>query len=126
MAGIFKSKAFNLAPPSGTVISVGANPELLGLREAVLRKAGFKVVSTDDAAHATREFRSGDYEVVVLCQSLAETVLKELTREFRESCPQGRVVIITNEQLQFAIDDETKVVYGIDGPETLVEAIRTA
>jgi hypothetical protein len=72
------------------------------------------------------EFRSRNYEVVVLCHSLTETVLEKLTREFRESCPQGRVVIITNERLQFAIGDKTKVVYGIDGPETVVEAIRAA
>jgi len=116
------SKAANVPCRNCTVISVGANPELLSLREAVLQKAGFKVVSTDDAARAMGEFRSGNYEVMVLCQSLAETVLKELTREFHES----RVVIVTNERLQFAIGDKTKVVYGIDGPETLVEAIRAA
>jgi DNA-binding NarL/FixJ family response regulator len=125
MADEFESKPLNSVPTGGTIISVGADPELLTLREAVLQKAGFKVVSTD-AKHAMLEFRRSNYEVVVLCHSLTETALEELTREFRKSCPKGHVVIITNDKLRFAIGDQTKVVLGIDGPETLVEAIRAA
>jgi hypothetical protein len=47
MADEFKSKPLNSLPKGGTIISVGADPELLTLREAMLQKAGFKVVSTD-------------------------------------------------------------------------------
>lgn len=92
----------------------------------MLQKAGLEVISTDDASRALSEFQSGSCDVVVLCHSLTDTVLEQLGREFRESCPEGRIVIITNEELRFSIAENTKVVYGIDGPETLVEAIRAA
>jgi hypothetical protein len=88
MADEFKSKPLNSVPTGGTIISVGADPELLTLREAVLQKAEFKVVSTD-AKHAMLEFRRGNYEVVVLCHSLTETALEELTIEFPRILSQG-------------------------------------
>ena len=47
-------------------------------------------------------------------------------REFHESSPEGRVVVITNERLGFQVGESTRVVFGIDGPETLIEALRAA
>lgn len=108
------------------VISIGSIPELLALREAVLQKAGFEVISRVHTAVARLEFPKGKYDVLLLCHSLARSELEQLMREFHESSPEGRVVVITNERLGFQVGESTRVVFGIDGPETLIEALRAA
>jgi hypothetical protein len=46
-----------------------------------------------------------------------------MTKAFREVCPKGRVVWITNQPLKQSPDADA-FVYGIDGPEVLINAVR--
>ena len=106
------------------VLSVGANVELLGLREHVLKAAGFNVVSTSSESKAIAEMQQGKCAVLLLCHSLADTVRHNVSKEFRHNCPDGRILGITNVRWPQALDEVDSYVYGVEGPEILIQAIR--
>jgi DNA-binding response OmpR family regulator len=105
------------------IISTGSDAELLWLRNAVLRSAGFDVTTTGDEDDALTKIRQGDCGVLLLCYSLSEPSRRELVGTFRQYCPNGRIVAITNTKLdkpEFA----DSLVFGVEGPEALIEALR--
>jgi DNA-binding response OmpR family regulator len=110
--------------PSTKVLLLGHNPELLWLREAVLRCAGFEVLTSLDLQDGLAIIQGGDCGVLLLCYSLPFLSRKQLADTFRANCPEGRIVTITNEKSAPEFAD--LVVYGVDGPEALIDAIRTA
>jgi DNA-binding response OmpR family regulator len=106
------------------VLSVGNDPELLWLRDAVLRSAGFDVLTTVELKDGLSTIERGYCDVLLMCYSLPLLSRKRLAETFRVNCPQGRIVTITNQKGEPEYADV--VVYGVDGPEALIEAIRTA
>jgi hypothetical protein len=106
------------------VLSVGSIPELLSLRQAVLKSAGFEVFSTGKPLEAATRIRAGDCAVLLLCYSVSDEWRQVLVRDFREHCPDGRVVAITNRPVTQLPKDVDELVYGIEGPEALMHAIR--
>ena len=108
------------------VLSVGGNPELLGLREHVLRAAGFDVVSTSNESKAVAEMQKGNCAILLLCHSLPDRARRTVSREFRHYCPNGRILGITNVRWPQALDEVDSYVYGLEGPEVLIAAIRGA
>jgi DNA-binding NtrC family response regulator len=108
---------------SDLVISVGTLPDLVSLREAVLKKAGYRVVSAFNEAEALAKIYSGDCGVLLLCYSVEEESRKHITKAFREVCPEGRIVSITNQPLKQSPDADA-IVYGVDGAEALISAVR--
>jgi hypothetical protein len=107
-----------------TVLSLGADAELLWLREIVLQHAGFNVFSTSDRTQAVLEIQSGRCGVLLLCHSLENEVRRELANEFRKSCPEGRIVAITNDKVSELPVNTDAFVYGLEGPEALIAALR--
>src|SRR3954452_4052042 len=107
---------------SDLVISVGTLPDLVSLREAVLKKAGYRVVSAFSEAEALAKIYSGECGVLLLCYSVEEESRKHITKAFREVCPEGRIVSITNQPLNQSPDADA-FVYGVDGPEALISAV---
>ena len=76
------------------VISVGADPELLRLRHAVLETAGFDVRSAlgeDDAITTIQAVQCG---TLLMCYSLSKRARKSLAQEFRRYCPGVDVSIV--------------------------------
>ena len=110
-------------PPAKKVVSVGANPELLWLRHAVLKSAGFRVHTTESEKDATEVMQNGDCGVLLLCYSLAFEARKRLAENFKRYCPTSRIVAITNERLEEP-DFAHAFVYGFEGPEVLIDALR--
>lgn len=106
------------------VISVGTNAELLWLRDSVLRSAGFDVLTKIDTQEALAFIERGDCGVLLLCYSLPLPSRKRLAEAFRAKCPEGRIVTITNEKTEPEFADS--FVYGVEGPEALIEAVRNA
>ena len=109
--------------PAQKVISVGTDPELLWLRNAALKSAGFDVESAGHHDHALAAIRRGDCGTLLICSSLQEPIRRVLADAFRRNCPEGRIVEITNQRIQKS-DFADSFVYGIERPEALIEAIR--
>jgi DNA-binding NarL/FixJ family response regulator len=107
------------------VISTGSNAELLWLRDAVLQSAGFDVMSTASEDDALNRIRQGNCGILLLCYSLSEPAREHLTDEFRKCCPSGRIVAITNRKMDKP-EVADALVYGVEGPEALIDAIRAA
>lgn len=111
--------------PPLKVISIGNDEELLWLRNSVLRTEGFEVVTTLDENEALNRIRQGDCGVLLMCYSLASPVRRRLAESFRQHCPGKRIVAITNvamEKPEFA----DSLVYGVEGPEVLIDALRNS
>ena len=106
------------------VLSVGSLPELVMLREAVLRNAGFSVFSTSSPKEALSKIKSGHCGVLLMCYSLDDVSRQHLAKQFRKCCPQGRIVLITNEPIARPLIHADAFVYGIEGAETLINAVR--
>jgi DNA-binding NarL/FixJ family response regulator len=106
------------------VISLGTDAELLWLRHAVLEAAGFEVLTTKDVKEGLLRIERSDCGVLLLCYSLPLLTRKRLADTFRAKCPEGRIVTITNQKEQPDFADV--IVYGVEGPEALIDAIRNA
>ena len=106
------------------VISVGALPELLWLREAVLKNAGFQVLTFSDEEKALAEIQNVDCGVLLLCYSVQDSIRQQLTTKYREACPGARIVAITNEPVQEPLVNIDAWVYGVEGPEALIDAVQ--
>jgi hypothetical protein len=69
---------------SKLIVSVGTLQDLVSLREAVLKKAGYRVVSAFSEAEALAKIYSGECGVLLLCYSVEEESRKHITKAFRE------------------------------------------
>jgi DNA-binding response OmpR family regulator len=105
------------------IISIDTELELLRLRHAVFESAGFEVYSTQHERDALANMESSDCGVLLLCYSLDYEVRRRLADNFRNLSPTSRIVAITNKQVEHA-DFADTFVYGIDGPEALIDALR--
>ena len=105
------------------ILSVGAIPELLSLRAEVLKWSGYDVVTTSDPLEVASQLEDGNCGVLLLCYSVSEASREQLIRNFRQHCPNGRIIVITNERLAHLPKDVDELVFGIEGPEALLDAI---
>jgi CheY-like chemotaxis protein len=106
------------------ILSVGANPELLSLRDAVLKSVGLNVFSTEDTEEACRRIQPGNCALLLLCYSLSQAQRKQLAERFRDCCPQGRIISITNEKVDSSSVYGDTVFYGMEGAEALIDMVR--
>jgi DNA-binding response OmpR family regulator len=111
-------------PRKGVVLSVGTIPELLNLRAEVLRSAGYEVVSTTLPGQAEFRIANDDYNVLLLCYSIADEWQQRLIQRFRETHPNGRVVAISNVPYARTPEEADEHVYGIEGAEALINAVK--
>lgn len=109
-------------PAKKQVLSIGSDPELLLLRHAVLKSAGFDVQTISDANKALEKIRAGYCGVLLLCYSFEVETRRQLADTFRSYCPNGRIVAISDRQPDMPYLGDV-LVYGLDGPEALIEAI---
>jgi DNA-binding NarL/FixJ family response regulator len=95
------------------------------LRNFVLQEAGFNVISTLDEHDALARIEQGDCGVLLMCYSLPIEVRKKLAETLRSFCPGSRIVAIANKHVDepFFAD---MFVYGVEGPEALIEALRVS
>ncbi len=81
--------------PQTLVLSVGLDPQLLGTRDLILQSAGYIVVSTYSMREAVDRFRQGDFDLVLLCQSIPAKERERLTRWIRASGSRIPVVSVS-------------------------------
>lgn len=60
----------------------------------------------------------------MLCYSIDDDIRQQLAKEFRNSCPHGRIVVITNQPILRPLIAADAFVYGIEGTEALIDAVR--
>ena len=108
---------------NATILSVGEDPQLLSLREAVLRTAGFTVLTVSDSEAAFSQIDQGNPLVMLLCYSLPVEVRRHLAKHFRERCPTGHIIAITNMPQSRPPFDADTFLYGIEGAETLIQTV---
>ncbi len=106
-----------------SVVSVGENRELLLLRDAVLKSAGFAVFTTDNENEALARISRGDCGVLLVCYSAPLPMKRHLAVAYRKRCPGGKIIAVSNQRVD-TLEIADSFVYGIDGPEVLIEAIR--
>jgi hypothetical protein len=107
-----------------TVLSIGTIQDLLWLREAVLKDGGCKVFSVTDETNAKARIYTHRCDVLLLCYSVHDGVRARITKLFREACPSGRIIAITDQHLQCPPQDADSFLYGVEGTEALIEAVR--
>lgn len=112
------------AQPRSRVLSVGAIPQLLSLRHEILESSGYEVFTTTIPLEAARRIRAGDCGILLICYSTPDEWREVLIRDFRNHCPSGRIVGITNRQVTQVPDDVDALAYGLEGPDILIDAIR--
>jgi DNA-binding response OmpR family regulator len=103
------------------VLSVGLDPSLLRARNLVLQSAGYSVVSAYSVQEAVVQFEAGDFDLVLLCQSIPTRERDGLTwwmRAFGTGIP---VVSVAN---QFISDDVVAGVTIGSDPSALIWGIR--
>jgi DNA-binding NtrC family response regulator len=105
------------------VISVGSIPALISLREQILQSEGYEVFSTTVPQEADLLISGRHCDVLLICYSLSDYWRKRLIENFRANCPQGRVVVITNHPVVQTSKEADALVYGVDGPEVLMDAV---
>ena len=110
---------------AGTVISVGDDPHLLSLRHAILEYAGYEVITASDPNAASQKIASAPCDVLLLCYSMKIRTRQRLAKEFRERCPDGRIIAITNQHQARPPVDADAFLYGLEGAEALLETVRT-
>ena len=106
------------------VISVGTISELLLLREKILQAAGYAVFTTQNPEEAGFRIRNCECGVLLLCYSVEDHWRRILINDFREHCPQGRIVAVTNHPVAETPKEVDELVYGVEGPEALMQAVR--
>jgi DNA-binding NarL/FixJ family response regulator len=107
-----------------SVISVGSLSRLLALRAALLHSAGRAVFTTTDPQEAAAAIESGSCRVLLICYSLPSEWRQRLLRVFRKHSPAGRVIAITDLPVVEPPKDVDEMIYGVDGPEVLIDAVR--
>jgi DNA-binding response OmpR family regulator len=110
---------------TGVVISVGEDAQLLFLREAVLQRAGFRVLSTAEVDIAISYLESGNCGALLMCYSMPLQERQRLARRFRALCPRGCIIAITNAPQARPPVDADAFIYGIEGAEALIDIIRS-
>ena len=106
----------------GSVLSVGSDSHLLTIRHEVLRQAGFNTFSTSSEEEALQLINEGRCPFLVLCHTLRESTRANLVEQFRKYCPQGRIIGVSNVPWPQTRDLDA-VVYGVEGPDALIQAI---
>ena len=109
-----------------TVLSLSPDRDSLQARESILRSNGLKVISVMSAIQARFEIEMGRCGVFLVCYRISPVEADELTRLFRKSCPEGRVVFVgktRDEKPPAGIDF---VVAESGGAESLTRAINAA
>jgi CheY-like chemotaxis protein len=109
---------------AGTVISVGDDPQLLTLRQAVFENAGYRVITASDPQTAFQKIATAPFDVMLLCYSIDLSLRQRLARQFRQHCPRGRIVAITNQHQSKPPIDADAFLYGLEGPESLLDIVR--
>lgn len=77
------------------LLSAGRDPDLLKQRNAQLLAAGFKVASATDSYEVVDKLLNGNFDLVLLCDSMSDQDRERLARIISSYSPSTPVVLIS-------------------------------
>lgn len=83
------------------------------------------MTSTLNEQEALARIERGECGVLLMCYSLPKEIRKNLAAALRRFWPASRVVLVVNEHIEKP-DFADTFVYGVEGPEALIEAVASA
>lgn len=108
---------------SKSLLSVGTNHSLLGLRNGVLTQTGYLIVPAKSGAVALKVMHSQPVEAVILGHSLSSSLkLKLLRAAKRELLP---VIVLHAYAYEADLSDAYANLCGIDGAARILEVLNT-
>ena len=81
---------------SPRILSISYNPLLLDVRQQLLERQGYEVVSVDNLVAALEHCREGGYDIVVMGHSLPPKDKEIVFTTLRANCP-ARVISVSLE-----------------------------
>jgi CheY-like chemotaxis protein len=108
-----------------TVLMLGKYLELGLYRAEYLRSHGYHVLFPQSRAEAIAIVSGGAYDIVILSYSLSDEDAIELHELIEQTCPNCPVITLTEQRWQDTKIYSDKVVLVSEGPEALLEAVRS-
>jgi hypothetical protein len=105
------------------VVSIGTDSNLLALRQAVLELGGFEVLTTSSMRLAQAIVKHQRCGVLLLCYSVPKNWRRTLIRSFRESCPDGHIVGISANGVEYQSEGFDEVISSSDKADALLAAV---
>lgn len=105
----------------GMVLAVGFDPSLMTTRVLVLQSAGYVVIKAWSFEEAVDHFRSGDFDLILLCHSVPATDRDRLTSLIQASGSCIPIVSIAGGRVECDAPATLE-----DGPNKFVAGIRDA
>jgi DNA-binding response OmpR family regulator len=84
------------------VLAVGWDPWLLAAQDSAWRAAGYIAVSVSSISEAFRHFKAGDFDLVVLGNSISREERQRLTRQIRDTGAKAPVIDISDVPIDLA------------------------
>ena len=78
------------------ILSIGSDPDVLSRRSSVLAEAGYAIVSVTDLRKAAEKIANEEFDVLLVCDSLAEEDCRQLVNMSRRHRPFMRVILLPN------------------------------
>jgi hypothetical protein len=105
-----------------TLLSVGTNHSLLGIRNLVLVKSGFNVIPAKSAAAALNVIQTAQLHAVVVGHSLSRSLKEQVTWAAKQKSL-AVIVLHTNPYEQPVANADANLC-GIDGAARIVDVLR--
>ena len=104
-----------------TVLSTGRDPNVLRHRNAALEQAGYTVVAANSSPEIVERLFNGDFDVVLLCNSIPEEERRRLAEIIRSYSPSTPVIVISDfEGRKYSYGTRTVRCF----PDQIIAAIR--
>lgn len=107
------------------ILCLSTNLELALLRSALLRSQGIEVDFPQSSPETINLIETGTYDAALVCHSLPNGTAEEFAQAFRTHQPGKCLICLTKTPWERPRIKADVYISGIDGPEPLLEAIRT-
>ena len=107
------------------ILCLSTNLELALLRSALLRSKGIEVDFPKSKQEAIKLIEKDTYDAAVFCHSLSNGTAEEFAKAFRTHQSGKCLISLTKTPWERPRIKADVYISGIDGPERLIEAIRT-
>jgi CheY-like chemotaxis protein len=105
------------------ILSAGRDPDVLKQRNATLSAEGYRVAAASDSSEIVEKLLNGDFDLVLLCQSIPDDDRRRLARIVTSYTPSTPVIVISDSH-DYARDHVPRAVNCL--PEQVMAAVRSS